>query len=100
MEWITPAALASLPDFNSTLSVLLNKQGGIIDDTIVTKHSANRYYVVTNGGRRDRDVAWITRQVKSWNAQHTSEDTVTFTPMYDQGLVALQGLADIFLHIQ
>jgi len=39
--------------------VLLNEHGGIIDDTMITKHSDEAFYVVTNAGTRDKDLAWF-----------------------------------------
>lgn len=91
LEWITPASLSSLSPFRSTLSVILNEDGGIIDDTVICKHSPSKYYVVTNAARKERDVAWISEKIAEWNQQHSSEEPVTFTPKYELGLVALQG---------
>ena len=39
LQKLTPASLVSLNPFSSTLSVLLSKEGGILDDLIITKHS-------------------------------------------------------------
>jgi len=60
----TPSSLTSLPAYTSTLSVLLDPQGGIIDDTFVTKRSVEAFYIVTNAGRREEDHAWITLQLR------------------------------------
>jgi aminomethyltransferase len=91
MEWITPASLHSLGLFSSTLSVILNEQGGIIDDTVICKHAPTKYYIVTNAARRDRDITWIEDKLVEWNARHSNKDPVTLTPKFHQGLVALQG---------
>ncbi len=56
LEWITPSDLQSLPAYSSTLSVLLNENGGIIDDMMITKHAEDAFYLVTNAGRRSRDI--------------------------------------------
>jgi len=68
LEWLTPSSLASLKPYTSTLSVLLNEQGGIIDDTIVTKHASDAFYVVTNAGRRERDISWFRGKLEEWNS--------------------------------
>jgi glycine cleavage system T protein (aminomethyltransferase) len=78
-----------LAPFASTLSVLLNEHGGIIDDLVITKHSNHEFYVVTNAGRRERDLAWITDQMQLWNEGR--EDKVEMEVLEDWGLVALQG---------
>jgi aminomethyltransferase len=83
-----------LPAYTSTLSVLLNARGGIIDDTIITKHSAEAFYVVTNAGRREEDLAWITSQLKEWNSADRpggQNGPVEMEVMEGWGLIALQG---------
>ncbi|KAG8748251.1 Aminomethyltransferase, mitochondrial [Ceratobasidium sp. 414] len=93
LEHLTPSSLASLPDFGSTLSVLLNENGGIIDDTIICKHADDVYYVVTNAGRRDRDLAWFHEQIESWNREDgkgRGKET-HIEVLEDWGLIALQG---------
>ncbi|KIJ30737.1 hypothetical protein M422DRAFT_214469 [Sphaerobolus stellatus SS14] len=89
LERLTPSSLHALNPFSSTLSVLLNENGGIIDDLMVTKHSDQEFYVVTNAGRRDRDLTWITEQLRIWNEGR--DDKVELEILEDWGLVALQG---------
>ncbi|KAF8633898.1 hypothetical protein AX17_004340 [Amanita inopinata Kibby_2008] len=94
LEYLTPSSLSTLPSYTSTLSVLLNPQGGIIDDTIITKHSNDAFYVVTNAGRRDRDLAWFTSQLAEWNAPNGmggKSGQVEMEVLEGWGLLALQG---------
>ena len=93
LEWLTPSSLRSLAPYSSTLSVLLNECGGIIDDTIITKHADDAFYVVTNAGRRDRDLAWFKEKLEEWNAgqKAKSEGKVEHEVLEDWGLLALQG---------
>ncbi|KAH9852002.1 glycine cleavage system T protein [Lenzites betulinus] len=93
LEHLTPSTLRTLSPYSSTLSVLLNEQGGIIDDTIITKHAEDSYYVVTNAGRRDRDLAWFKSQIEQWNAgQYAREHGAVSHELLDGwGLLALQG---------
>lgn len=91
LEWITPSSMSALNPYQSTLSVLLNEKGGIIDDTVVTKHSADAFYVVTNAGCRDRDLAWIREKLAEWNAGKGKEGPVEMEVLEDWGLLALQG---------
>jgi aminomethyltransferase len=92
LEWITPSSFSSLAPYASTLSVFLNEHGGIIDDTVVTKHAADAYYVVTNAGRRDRDLAWFTEKLQEWNHSSRAEaGKVEMEVLEDWGLLALQG---------
>lgn len=59
LETMTPIDLNSLPVNSSSLTVLLNADGGIIDDCIITKHGEEQFYMVTNAGCRAKDVAFI-----------------------------------------
>ncbi|SCZ95347.1 BZ3500_MvSof-1268-A1-R1_Chr11-2g03449 [Microbotryum saponariae] len=93
---LLPASLVSLPIpkadngvMRSTLSVLLNPEGGIIDDCMVTRWGENSFYLVTNAGRADRDMAWIQSNLETWNQNHA--DKVEMNILRDAGLIALQG---------
>ena len=93
LEWLTPSSLAALSPYASTLSVLLNEKGGIIDDTVITKHSEDAFYVVTNAGRRDRDLAWFAQKIDEWNndSQKSEKGKVEMEVLEGWGLLALQG---------
>jgi len=89
---LTPTALDKIPEMGSSLTVLLNESGGIIDDTIMTKHAADgsKWYVVTNAGRAKEDTAHIGAKLKEWNAAHPDKQ-VQWETLKGYGLVALQG---------
>ncbi|KAJ7794570.1 hypothetical protein B0H14DRAFT_3556709 [Mycena olivaceomarginata] len=92
LEWLTPSSLAPLAPYSSTLSVLLNEKGGIIDDLMITKHAEDAYYVVTNAGRRERDLAWFPARLDEWNAgEQGKAGQVEMTVLEKWGLLALQG---------
>ncbi|KAJ7625752.1 hypothetical protein FB45DRAFT_922222 [Roridomyces roridus] len=92
LEWLTPSSLSSLKPYTSTLSVLLNERGGIIDDTVITKHAEDAFYVVTNAGRRERDLEWFKQRLAEWNAgEHAANGPVEMEVLENWGLVALQG---------
>jgi len=74
------------------LSVLLNEKGGIIDDLMLTKHAADAFYMVTNAGRRERDLSWIREKLGEWNASEKGkEGPVEMEVMDGWGLLAIQG---------
>jgi len=71
----------------------LNEQGGIIDDTVICKHTDDSYYVVTNAGRRDVDLPWFYQKIEEWNSSERSgPGKVAIEVLEDWGLVALQGM--------
>ena len=96
LEWLTPSSLASLKSYTSTLSVLLNENGGIIDDTIVTKHASDAFYVVTNAGRRERDLSWFKEKLEEWNVTDKGKQgPVELEVLENWGLLALQGKSSL-----
>ncbi|KAJ7464395.1 Aminomethyltransferase folate-binding domain-containing protein [Mycena latifolia] len=78
LEWLTPSSLSSLQPYTSTLSELLNNRGGIIDDTIITKHAKDAFYV-------------FKLRLAEWNADEVrGTGPVEMEPLEDWGLLALQ----------
>lgn len=75
--------------FASTLSVLLNENGGILDDLMITRQGEDAFYLVTNAGRREEDTAWMRKQLERWNGENG--DAVELNEITDHALVALQG---------
>lgn len=60
-----------------------------MDDTVVTRLGPQSFYLVTNAGCRDKDLAYLTEHVKQWN--ETMEHTVNWEVLENWGLIALQG---------
>lgn len=82
LETVTPSDIQALRPFTSTLSVLLNSRGGIVDDTIISRHGENDYYVVTNAGCREKDLAFLKSQMENLDVEHQ---------LISGALLALQG---------
>ncbi|RLV96547.1 Aminomethyltransferase mitochondrial [Spathaspora sp. JA1] len=84
LQKIAPIDLNKLPVNESSLSVLLNEEGGIIDDCIITKHGEEEFYMVTNAGCRAKDVEFIKREAEAFGS---SVNHSTF----EGTLLAIQG---------
>jgi aminomethyltransferase len=90
LETITPSSLSSLSEYNSTLSALLHREtGGIVDDTIITR-LPSKFYVVTNAGCREKDLAYLQSELDLFK-QNSSNEPVEWKVLENQGLIALQG---------
>ncbi|KAH9467320.1 hypothetical protein Pst134EB_002338 [Puccinia striiformis f. sp. tritici] len=83
---LLPSALKSMKAYTSTLSVIMNEKGGILDDCLITRWGEEDWYLVTNAGRRESDLAWI-NQIRS----NFSPDNLQMDVLDGWGLVALQG---------
>jgi len=64
-------------------SCMLNPEGGVIDDLIVYYLSDTRYRIVVNAGTREKDIAWMQKQIQSFDAQLTERS--------DLSMIAVQG---------
>ena len=87
MESLVVADLEGLPVGSSTLSVFTNKNGGIIDDTVINKESKDSFYVVSNAGCAEKDLKHIREQLQLFKSQGGDADV----KVLDLSLVALQG---------
>lgn len=90
LETITPASVSSLGTQRSGLSTLLwPVTGGIVDDTIITRLGPEKFYVVTNAGCREKDLAYFTEQLEEF--KKNGGEKVDWEVLEDWGLIALQG---------
>lgn len=81
-EKLTPSSFKSAPLKLARYTVLTNKEGGIVDDLIITKLADDKFFVVFNAGCKDKDIAWM--------KQHLP-DGLTFELLSERALIALQG---------
>lgn len=86
---ITVADLNALKDSQSTLSLFTNSNGGIIDDTVINKESDTSFYIVSNAGCRDKDIAHFKEQLAKFKSENP-DSNVSFE-ILDRSLIALQG---------
>ncbi len=84
LEHILTAGIAELKPNNITYSLMLNDNGGIIDDLTVYKFAGNDYMVVTNAVNTDKDFSWISLQKRSFDV-----DAKNMTDKI--GLLSIQG---------
>ena len=62
-------------------SAMLDEDGTFVDDVVVHKLSDNDYLIVINAGTREKDVAWVRRQVGAMPGIHINDysDSVSYT---------------------
>lgn len=88
---VTPSSLDKLTPNTSTLSCLLEEgTGGIVDDTVITRRGEDKFYFVTNAGRRAEDLAYLQAEIDAYRAKHGA-DSIKWDILEDRALVALQG---------
>ncbi|EXJ90549.1 glycine cleavage system T protein [Capronia coronata CBS 617.96] len=91
---ITPSAIDEIEKHHSTLSCLLNKNGGIVDDTVITRIGKDSFYFVTNAGCREGDLAFIESEMDEFlKSKGNPMDKINWHILDHHALVALQGPA-------
>ncbi len=81
-------------------SAMLTPEGTFVDDVIVHKLSDNDYLIVINAGTREKDVAWVRRQIGQMPSVHVNDFSDFYTQLAIQGPRAqetLQKLTDVDL---
>ncbi|OKL59789.1 hypothetical protein UA08_04517 [Talaromyces atroroseus] len=88
---VTPSSLDKLGNNQSTLSCLLEDgTGGIVDDTVITRQGPEAFYFVTNAGRREEDLVFLTAEIDAYRSEHGA-DSIKWEILSDRALIALQG---------
>lgn len=82
LSHITPTDFSLSTPNLAKYTVLTNPQGGIIDDLIITKLTDTKFFIVLNAGCKEKDSAWIRKNLPS---------NLTFTELADRSLIAVQG---------
>jgi aminomethyltransferase len=85
VQRITMNDASRLKDGQAQYSALLTPEGTFVDDILVHKLGDNDYLLVVNAGTKDKDYAWIRKQVGALPGIHISD----YSPHYSQ--LAIQG---------
>lgn len=84
VNYIFTNDIAGAPDGKIFYGMMCHPAGGVVDDLLVYKMSAERFFLVINASNIDKDVAWITEHAKDF-------DVVVENQSDKYGEVAVQG---------
>src|SRR5690606_23185298 len=82
LETLVPGDIRGLAAGEMRYTVLLNDEGGIVDDIMVTRWDANTLFVVVNAACRDKDFAYVRARAGG---------AVRLEHLGDRALLAVQG---------
>jgi aminomethyltransferase len=87
LELLLPADIKGLKAFRQRYSMLLDEEGGILDDLMVSRPGGGAFddaaiYMVVNGATKYDDIGWMIEHLP---------DEVVMNHMDEQALLALQG---------
>src|SRR5665213_783406 len=92
IQHITMNDASRLKDGQAHYSALLPSAGTFVDDILVHRLSDNDYLLVVNAGTKDKDYAWIRKQVGAWPGIHISDYSSYYSQLALQGPRALETL--------
>jgi len=82
LERVTTNSVASVHTYEAQYTMMLNEDGGIIDD-LVLYHLPGKAFLVVNGANVDKDFAWL--------SEHVPEGVALKNRSAELALVAIQG---------
>lgn len=88
LQYLTSNDVTRIGPLQAQYSLMLNPDGGVVDDIIVYQLAAGDYLVVVNAGCKDKDLAWVAAQARRFNVRMSDESDHT-------ALLALQGPAAV-----
>lgn len=84
LQYLLANNVDKLKDSGKALySCMLTPEGTVIDDLIVYFITATQWRIVVNAGTRDKDIAWMQKQIANFDATLTERD--------DLSMIAAQG---------
>jgi aminomethyltransferase len=84
LDFVDTNDITSLTDGKGIYGNMCKPDGGIVDDLIVYRMSAEKFLVVYNAGNRAKDFSWLQKNTKGFK--------VKLTDMSDKiGMIAIQG---------
>jgi aminomethyltransferase len=92
IQHITMNDASKLKDGQAHYSALLTPDGCFVDDILVHRLSENDFLLVVNAGTKDKDYAWIRKQVGGWPGIHISDYSSYYSQLAVQGPKALATL--------
>lgn len=82
LEKIIPSDLQSLKHGDMRYSVILNDEGGVVDDLILTRMSDSKFFAVINAACKESDIEYLNEQIGA---------DVKIKLLEDRGQLALHG---------
>lgn len=84
LNYLSTNIISGKKDFSATYTVWADETGGSVDDVIIFRIDAERFFVVVNAGNRDKDLAHM--------KQHAANFDVRIRDRFqEEGILAVQG---------
>jgi len=97
LDWMLSNSVASVPPYHAQYTLLLNRQGGVIDDLIVYR-LGDRFLLVVNAANVEKDFEWISNHLpKDVDFRNVSKRTALLAWQGPRAAELLAPLVDVDL---
>jgi len=95
LNHVTTNDVAALTPLSAHYSTMLNENGGIKDDFVLSRLEPERFLIVYNAANRKKDYEWLVQRSKAFNAgvEDVSEDIAMFAVQGPRAQTTLQKIA-------
>lgn len=99
VQYMTSNDVSALSDGRVQYSCLPNDQGGIVDDLLVYRFAADKYFLVINASNIEKDLTWMHKQNEKFGAtiENKSDDYSLLAIQGPKAIAALQKLTEVNL---
>ncbi len=67
VQWVVTRDVEDMPLGAARYGLVLNPEGGILDDIVIYKRAVDDFFLVVNAGNREKILAWIQAQLKGFD---------------------------------
>ncbi|MEM2883059.1 MAG: glycine cleavage system aminomethyltransferase GcvT [Nitrososphaerales archaeon] len=99
LDHLVPSDIANLKEGKAKYTVLCNESGGIVDDIIILKVTAEEFIVVVNAVNREKDLTWMQKQSLGFDAkiEDISDNTALISVQGPMSAEVMRRISDLNL---
>ena len=101
LDMLTTSHISRMQSGKAKYTLICNENGGIIDDTIIYKHTPNKFLMIPNASNEEAIIKWINRCAADLNyeieLQRVTTDTLMMALQGPQAAQILQPICSIDL---
>lgn len=76
VNYIFTGDVTAIPDGKVIYGMMLNQQGGVVDDLLVYRRNREEFFLVINASNIDKDVAWIQEHAAKYDVTVVNQSEV------------------------
>jgi aminomethyltransferase len=95
LQWITSNDLNLLQDRQAQYNLLMNPEGGVVDDIIIHRLGPQSYFICVNASNTDKDFEWLSKNQKNFKVK-VENRSLKFSQIALQGPLSSSLMKSVF----